>query len=66
MNKWISCWSKVQDIKEPFTIHGYKCSKCERPVLATLPSQEKWDTNIQSYKFCPHCGESIEYKNMRG
>ena len=64
MNKWLSCWDKPPNTDE-FTIHGYKCSKCDRPVLATISTQIQWDTNIASYKFCPHCGEPIEYKNLR-
>jgi DNA-directed RNA polymerase subunit RPC12/RpoP len=44
---------------EGLTIRGYKCKYCDRPVLASIPEEEKWDTNILSYNYCPHCGKMI-------
>lgn len=39
-----------------FTIRGYKCKHCGKPVLASVPDEKKWSTNILTYKYCPHCG----------
>ena len=41
------------------TIRGYKCKYCDRPVLASIPDENKWDTNILTYIYCPHCGKMV-------
>lgn len=55
MDNWVMIKEYPTTI-EGLTIRGYKCKYCDRPVLASIPEENKWDTNILTYSYCPHCG----------
>lgn len=46
-----------QDIKN--NIFGFVCSECDMAFLASTLGGEKWATDIEYLKFCPHCGSRL-------
>ena len=48
-----------QDIRN--NTFGFVCSKCDLAFLASTLGGEKWATDIEYLKFCPHCGTKLYF-----
>ena len=46
-----------QDIRN--NTFGFVCSECYMAFLASTLGGEKWATDIEYLKFCPHCGTAL-------
>ena len=46
-----------QDIRN--NTFGFVCYKCDMAFLASTLGGEKWATDIEYLKFCPHCGKKL-------